>query len=338
MKRSLLIAAAATLGASAAMAQSTVNVYGRLNVTLERQKAGSVKDNVVANNSSRIGFRGTEDLGGGLKAFFLIEHGFDPTTGQANASFWGRESNVGLMGNFGKVRLGNMGPTAAYFTTADYISMHNHDTGSSSDAFYLYPGRGTNAVSYTTPNFGGGTVEVQVAEGDATTKRTIVVAGNWVGGPLHIGATYLRGPVFFPVGAGGVVAPDSKEFGIRAMYELGPVNLGAYYIRNDAENIPLLGDVKRDSLRFAAMYTLGASEFHANVGKAGKLKADVGGSLASTDAMQYTLGYNYNLSKRTKVYGFYTRVNNKANASYMSGLVGGNNDFSSLAAGIRHNF
>lgn len=334
MKRSLLIAAAATLGASAAMAQSTVNVYGRLNVTLERQKAGSAKDNVVANNSSRIGFRGTEDLGGGLKAFFLIEHGFDPTTGQANASFWGRESNVGLMGNFGKVRLGNMGPTAAYFTVPDYISMHNHDTGSSSDAFYLYPGSGTNAVSYTTPNFGGATVEAQVAEATGGFKRTYVVAANWVGGPLHIGATYLRGPTSF-FGTVGAPTGDGKEFGVRALYELGPVTLGAYYVRNQLDVLGTGADLKRNSYRASAMYTLGATEIHANVGRAARVS---GLAVGDTAATQYTVGANYNLSKRTKLYGFYTRVSNQANATYNTGITGGNNDFSSLAAGIRHNF
>ena len=155
MKRSIFLAAVATLAAGSALAQSSVTVYGRLNVTAERFRANNTTTYVLNNNASRIGFKGTEDLGGGMKASFLIESGFSPDTGAASATFWGRESWVGLSGDFGKVRLGNMGPTNAYFTTADYISMHNHDTGTSEDKLYDYPGRATNMIAYTSPSFGG---------------------------------------------------------------------------------------------------------------------------------------------------------------------------------------
>ena len=70
MKRTLTLAALATFATASAHAQSSVTVYGRLNVTLERQKDGDVTDKVVQNNASRIGFRGLEELGGGLKAGF----------------------------------------------------------------------------------------------------------------------------------------------------------------------------------------------------------------------------------------------------------------------------
>jgi predicted porin len=94
-------------------------------------------------------------------------------------------------------------------------------------------------------------------------------------------------------------------------------------------------DAKRHAYRLAAMYAMGASEFHANFGRAEKIKAG-GNNLSGTAANQWTLGYNYNLSKRTKVYGFYTKVDNNANISYQGGAPGA--DFSSLAVGVRHNF
>jgi predicted porin len=75
----------------------------------------------------------------------------------------------------------------------------------------------------------------------------------------------------------------------------------------------------------------GANELHLNVGRAGKMK-----NISDSSAMQYTLGYNYNLSKRTKLYAYYTRVDNKVGASYMTGTAG--DDFSSFALGVRHNF
>ena len=83
------------------------------------------------------------------------------------------------------------------------------------------------------------------------------------------------------------------------------------------------------------MYTMGASEFHANVGRANSWSTRSGSS-----ATQYTLGYNYNLNKRTKVYGYYTRINNSRAGTYglNQAVVGAGVDSNTLAVGIRHNF
>jgi predicted porin len=335
MKRSLLIAALSTVAAGSALAQSSVTIYGRLNETVERIKDGSDSSTQVVNNASRIGFKGTEDLGGGLKAFFLIEHGFSPDTGAAAGTFWGRESNVGLShASLGTLRLGNMGPTAAYFATADYISFHNHDTGTSSDAFYLYPGDARNTIAYKTPTFGGLDAEFQLglrenggAGGNVSNTQTLAV--NYVGGPLHLGFGYVNGPASLD----GVAFSDTREIGVRAMYELGAFTIGSYYARNDLEDAGV--DAKRDTFRVSGMFTTGPIELHANVGVASKIKVN-GASQDGTDAKQFTLGVNYNLSKRTKVYGFYTKVDNKANIAYYSSADG--DDFQSFAVGIRHNF
>ena len=88
----------------------------------------------------------------------------------------------------------------------------------------------------------------------------------------------------------------------------------------------------RTNLRVSAAYIMGVSEFHVNVGRAGDYS-----KVNDSAATQYTLGYNYNLSKRTKVYGYYTRVNNNKAASY-GGVSAAGNDFSSIAVGLRHNF
>jgi predicted porin len=328
MKRSLFLAAMATLTSGAALAQSSVTIYGRLNESVERVKDGDTSTTQVVDNSSRIGFKGTEDLGGGLKAFFLIEHGFSADTGRAAATFWGRESNVGIEGSFGKVRLGNMGPTAAYFTTADYISMHNHDTGNSSDAFYFYQGNAQNTIAYTTPTFSGLNVEAQLGLAENSgLERTVVLAANYVGGPLHLGASYLTGP-----DNSGLGGEKAKQFGIRALYELGAFTLGAYWINDKIEDPGV--EAKRNSYRLSGMYAMGANEFHLNYGAAGE--TEVGNTTVIGKSSQFTLGYNYNLSKRTKVYAFYTQVDNKAGASYYTSVAG--TKFSSIAAGLRHNF
>jgi predicted porin len=302
-------AIAAALVGSSALAQSSVTVYGRLNLSLEHQKTDAGTNNVEQNNSSRIGFKGTEDLGGGMKAGFQLESGVSADTGAAAGTFWGRQSEVNLSGSMGTLRLGNF-TSEAYYASADYISMHNHDTGTSSDALYAYVGRNTNKVAYRAPEFIKGlSLEGAVSLKEAAAKNTVDFAANYANGPLQLGAGYEKNG-------------EVRQFAVRGLYELGSVTLGAY-VQQD-KNAFAAGS--RTNVRVSAMYAMGATEFHVNVGAAGKT-----GSVANSSAKQGTLGVNYNLSKRTKVYAFYTKVDDNAAALY-----GG--DFSSLALGVRHNF
>ena len=319
----VVLAVLAVAGTTAAMAQSSVTLYGRVNTTVERQKLGDVSSTGMFNNSSRFGFKGTEDLGGGLKAGFQLESGFNSDTGASSSTFFGRQSEVNLSGGFGMVRLGNFTPES-YYATADYVSMHNHDTGSSSDALYHDPvwfgnlGQ-ANKISYRTPEFGGFWAEaaVQLHENNVTVgnqnKHGYDLAGNYASGPLALGAGYSQ--------VGG-----AKQLGLRALYTLGQFTLGGYYQRNDQFSAGT-----RNNFRLAGAYNLGASEFHLNVGRANSWS-----NVADSAATQYTVGYNYNLSKRTKVYGYYTRVNNSAGADY--NVTKSGDDFSSFAVGVRHNF
>jgi predicted porin len=323
MQRSLIaLAALATLGTSA-FAQSTVTIYGRANVTIERQKVRNGPNNwVQQNNASRFGLKGSEDLGGGLKAGFQIEHGFNINDGrQTQSAFWARQSEVNLgSSSWGTVRLGNF-TSEAYYATADYVSMHNHDTGTSSDAFYAYLGRNTSKVAYRTPNFGGATFEAAVTEAGASTEgRTVDLAANWDGGPLHLGFGYEKND---PQNA---LTSKKDQYAVRGLYEMGPFVFGGYVQRD--KNV--YGSGNRTTYRLSGMYTTGPIELHLNYGHAGDYSKTPG---VDTAADQYTLGVNYNLSKRTKVYTFFTKVNDKAPGS---GLLYG--DFQSFAVGMRHNF
>ena len=331
----VVLAVLTVAGTTAAMAQSSVTLYGRVNTTVERQKLGDVSSTGMFNNSSRFGFKGTEDLGGGLKAGFQLESGFNsdtgtgsgwthPTTGMSFA----RQSEVNLSGGFGMVRLGNFTPES-YYATADYVSMHNHDTGSSSDAFYQDPVwfnglSTTNKIGYRSPSFGGLTIDASVNLHEQTTggKNGYDLAANYNLGALALGAGYSQ-------------VDDDKQLGLRALYTFGQFVVGGYYQRND-ENVA----GSRNNFRPAGAYNVGASEFHVNVGRANSWS-----NFANSAATQFTLGYNYNLSKRTKVYTYYTRVNNDANATYGYGFNGtlaagqaSGKDFSSFAVGVRHNF
>ncbi|MFN9727042.1 porin [Acidovorax sp.] len=313
------LAVLALLGTSAAFAQSSVTLYGRINTTFENQKDGGVSRTGLFNNSSRFGFKGQEDLGGGLKAGFQLESGFDSSSGATSSRFFGRQSEVNLSGGFGMVRLGNFF-SESYFATADYISNHNHDTGSSSDALYAYPARDINKIAYRTPKLGGATLEAgwsmhEQASGSGG-KNSLDLAANYEMGPLGLGAGYSK-------------LGDQNQFAVRASYAAGPFIMGAYVQRD--ENVFFATGGSRTNVRVSGAYMMGASEFHVNVGRAGSYS-----KVKDSSATQYTLGYNYNLSKRTKIYSYYTRVNNSKAASY--GVSAAGNDFSSFAVGVRHNF
>lgn len=311
MQRSLIVAAILTTLGTSALAQSSVTMYGRLNLTLENQKNEGIKSKGLFNNASRIGMKGIEDLGGGLKAGFQIEHGFDADTGaQSQTAFWARQSEVFLSGGFGMVRLGNF-TSEAYYATADYVSLHNHDTGSSADAFYAYVGRNTDKVAYRTPAFGGFTAEASIALRDgnpAPADRSVDLAVNYGSGPLHIGVGYEKNG-------------DQKQFAVSGLYEIGALTFGGY-VQRDTDGYAA---GNRTTLRLSGMYTMGNTELHANFGRAGDY-SDVAGDSAAT---QYTFGVNQNLSKRTKLYGYLTKRSDK-------GAIYG--DFQSLAVGVRHNF
>ncbi len=317
MKKIALVAALAAVAAPA-FAQSSVTLWGRLNTTVESQKIGSAdRKTVVQNNNSRLGLRGTEDLGGGLKAGFNLEHGLESDTGAASGGtqFWNRQANVELSGSFGTVRLGSWFPDS-YFSTVDRTSNHNHDTGTSSDALFssFAFGARTNKVGYFSPTVGGFNFIGSVRAGEGTGPRAYDLSVNYEMSGLHVAGTYSQADQF------GATA-KRKAYGLEADYGMGPFLVTGYYQREEVD-----GFKSRDIGRVSAMYVVGQSEFHVNVGGT---KTGGDAEFRTGGAKQYTVGYNYNLSKRTKVYGFYTKTD-------YNGV--GVADFSSLAAGIRHNF
>jgi len=323
MNRHLIVAAISVLAAGSALAQNSVTIYGRLNLSAEQQKNVNAvgTQSVLQNSASRIGFKGNEDLGGGLKAGFVLESGFSPDTGAAAASFWGRQSEINLSGAFGTIRLGNF-TSEAYYATADYISMHNHDTGTSEDKLYAYVGRNTNKIAYRTPELVKGlALEAAVSAGEGGGRvKSYDFAANWNLGALQLGAGYEKNG-------------SAKQYAVRALYEMGPVILGAYF-QDDTDGFGA-GLGNRKSYRVSAAYNVGASEFHLNYGA-----ADDYSKLRNSDASQWTAGYNYNLSKRTKVYAFYTSVDNGSGLSYFGSTNsrGQVQDPNVFAVGVRHNF
>lgn len=357
----LALAVIAAVGAGSslpAQAQSSVTLYGRANVTVESQKVtGIERTNVVQNNASRWGVRGSEDLGGGLQAFFQLESGFNIDTGVATNNFgqgatgsiFNRESFAGVRGGFGQLRFGRI-TSPLYFASADYISMHNHDTGTSSDALFNFFATGVNnnnSVAYKTPSFGGMDIEVAysfaagflsnnpaafVEQPGSRNQTNLQVALNGQWGIFHLGGGFAQMKDESGLSLPTPIPETKDETGvIRALVELGPFTVGAYYERSKFD----FGGGQRRSrnnYRLSGMYALGNNEFHLNYGM-----ADDFSGINSSGAKQWTVGYNYNLSKRTKVYAFYTELDDDSGSNFYVGAANGAK-FQSLAAGLRHNF
>lgn len=315
MKKTFVLTAIAATLAAPAFAQSSVTIYGRLNVTVERTKIGNADATTdINNNASRIGFKGTEDLGGGMKAGFQIEHGFDVSTGAQSGDFWGRQSEVNLSGSFGMIRLGNF-TSEAYFATSDWSDLINHGTGFASDLLYVDANiTQKNKASYRTPTMGGFWGELAVLESDTNGNRGYDLALNYDVGSLHLGGGFSKNDTV-------------NQFAVEALYTTGNFTFGGYVQRdkNVFVGVNPAYDGSRTNLRLSGMYTMGATELHASMGIAG----DIGG-VSDSGTKQFTLGVNQNLSKRTKVYAYYNKLSADASSPYV--------DLSNFAVGVRHNF
>ncbi len=320
-----------------AMAETGFTFYGRANVSVEQQKVGSVSDAVMVDNASRAGVRANRDLADGMSVGAVLEAGTNLTSGSTKTNkLFAREASVALNGAFGQVKLGRMPASVAYFATADYVSNHNHDTGTSSDALYdfLATGSLSNAVAYASPKIGDLKLEAQYglkkATGtgtvDSTNVNPIALAANYGMGPLQLGLGYesAQNPTT-------TAAVSASQVTARAFYGMGALGFGGYVQKSSGTNFD------RTAYRLSAMYTMGQNEFHLNFGSAGNRA-----NAANTGATQYTVAYNYNLDKQTKVYAMLTQVTNKSGAGYNPGGFATSNsngqDLRSVGTGIRYNF
>lgn len=350
MQRKLLAAALASAFAAPAFAQvpPEMQIYGRINVSAERIETDNSNTPGVPNdsnyelvdNSSRIGFRGNKELTPGLKAIWQIESRVNVTDNGNTNTFTSRDSFLGLQGGFGTFRAGRtIGPV--YYATYDYISMHNHDTGTSSDALlnptiFGFQGFMNNTLWYTSPSFGGITVDVaysllnetRTAGGDQPSYIGLV--GSYDRGPLHAALSYANTQDSPALGGGS----DATAWTIGGAYDFKFMVLGALW--EMAETEAFGASVDSDYWRISAMFPVGQHEFHVNYGL---VDAD-----GDRGAQQWTLGYNYNITKTTKVYAFYTMVDNDNNGNFVMGgststVLGATGaQYSSIAVGIRHNF
>lgn len=308
-----------TLTATAMAADANVAVYGRIDSAITSVKTNHERINGLGNSGSFFGFKGEEALGQGLKVGFALEAAFDADTGAMTAnddrSFFSDRSEVFLEGHFGTVRMGRF-LNPSYYAVADRASFHNEDYGITADKLYRYIGPDANRMAYTSPEFYGLTVESSIAfherkNGDHTDKNAYDLAAN-----------YERGN--WALGAGFTEQGDNRQYALRATWAQDAWTVAAYHQRakEDVQKVHVT--------RLAVGYAIGAGEVHANVGRAhGEGKAV---------ANQWTVGYNHHLSKRTKLYAFYSQIQNKHGANFGGLEAGADADQKSLSVGIRHNF
>lgn len=318
MKKSL-VALAVLAASGAAMAQSSVTLYGRVDASIGASKdtVTNISTTQLFNGSaagltgSRWGMFGTEDLGGGLKAVFKLENRFNVDDGTSAGGFLG-DARVGLTGGFGQVHLGR---TYSVFDDAKAVSVASNvfDSSFTASVYPEYEVRGKNQIKYVSPSFSGfsGAVSVAMKESNAAgAENTNSYGLFYAAGPLKAAlAMQTRAK-----GDNTVVSVD---------YNLGMASVSAGYSDFDANT----GFVDASGLAIGVTMPMGAMKF--SVGYAtGETKG-----AAPTDLTSFGLGATYSLSKRTTLYAGFNdkKTENAAGAKI-------NDSIRLYAFGVRHDF
>ncbi len=333
MKKSLLALAALTAFAGVASAQSSVTLFGIVDAAARDTKngsAGSIKALVSGGQAtSRLGFRGIEDLGGGLRAGFWLEGQVNTDTGTGAATGGGfnfaRRATVSLIGGFGELRLGR-DFTAHYSNMAvgDPFGQVGVATSANLRNSYLTQGgiatgtRTDNQIMYFLPAMGGLYGQVNVGAGEGTGDKYVGGRLGYAAGPLNVGVGY---------GKSERSVADLESMNVSASFNMGFATLMGFYEKSEFNNgVGGAGNVSNDIdlISVALSMPLGKGTL-----KAQYTKADGGSSVATAarnyDATSFGIGYVYNLSKRTSLYTSYGKISNEGNAATGAGTTGGGN-------------
>lgn len=345
MKKSLLALAVLGAFAGAASAQSSVTLFGIVDLSANSIKNGSqTKKSMDSNqlNSNRLGFRGVEDLGGGMSASFWLEGGMSNDNGSPGGYNFQRRSTVSLSGGFGEIRLGR-DYTNTFSNVATFDAYGANGFGNLSNLYVGQPAaaggvgnstpanvqsgattavRADNMIGYFLPgNLGGlyGQVQTSLGEGVDANKQTSVRIG-WAGGPINIAVSTGKTDL----------ATEYTHNNIAGSWNAGFANFMAQYDTQEA------GAAERVMYLFGVVVPVGQHEL-----KFSYVNSKGDGPLNGVDADQFALGYIYNLSKRTALYGHYAQIKNKGGAAFVVGAGPGNatNDKSTgYGVGLRHSF
>jgi len=344
MKKSLLALAVLGAFASAASAQSSVTIYGIVDTGIAHIDNGGDSVNALKsgnNNASRIGFKGVEDLGSGLKATFVLENGINTDDGTAadSSSAFSRLSYVGLQGGFGSVLLGKQNTqmkTALSqidpFGTAGMASAITYFGGKTAGTI---PERVANQITYTTPNIGGFSGSLGYTfgevEGDTSANSAWGAQLGYVNGPLDVQFGYNDADQSTDA---GVKLSDTKIAMLGATYDFGVLKLHGAYGQKKLDSETAGGDIKVKSALIGVTVPFGANAIRAEYVNNNDDRSDY-------DNNFWALSYTYSLSKRTTLYATYATVDNDNKSALGFGsspatVAGENTD--AFAVGIQHNF
>ena len=369
MKKSLI--ALAALAATASFAQSSVQIDGIFDAGFQAIDYKGNKVNGIAGNgssTSQINFRGTEDLGGGLKANFRVETDWNTVfnkgnTGAASAintttvansansaagSFGNGEIRGGLSGNFGAVDLGvvNFNTLGTYLTGQPFGTAIGGGYGSIARVDAAGSAvRSDNSAKYTSPTFSGLNVTLykankQTKGSNASDNFSTTFGRTDLIGSEEVGVNYANGPIAASFSS---LKQDSVDVvaatGGAAGTTTSRVNtLGANYTMGAAKFF-LLNQTNKKSdntvntkyTSVSATYAIGATTLMAQYGQ---LNNDVN----NTKSKMTGLGADYALSKRTALYARYESIDDKAGVVAVTGFTAANDKRTRTAFGLRHAF
>ncbi len=349
MKKSLIALAVLASIAGAVHAQSNVTVYGVLDMAINNEKDGAsgfgtktALDSGVQ-SGSRLGFKGSEDLGGGLKANFKLEMGVQADTGasaQGGLAF-GRAAWVGLSGDFGAIQLGRQNkPVFDAVDTIDPFStgIIGGTAGESTSAtglgnlFFASNPRSSNTANYTTNNLSGFTGSLAYTFGETAGSTSVNSA-------IGASGTYAAGPLV------ALVAYHTEKNAVAPLFELRHLFVGATYDFSVVKVAASYGVVDTDqSVKSVdnTVWMLGATvpvtAAGAVIASYTGVEAEGAGLRTANKSNQIALGYTHSLSKRTNLYTSISRIQNDANVNAGALAAGKGVTERMVNVGVRHMF
>jgi predicted porin len=349
MKKSLIaLAIASAVSAPAFAATSNVDVYGVLNISVnfvDPDAPGQDSSNPsITSTASRIGFKGAEDLGGGLSAIWQIESGFNAD--EQSGTLASRNSFLGLKGGWGTVLAGNhdtpmkmLGRMVDNF--GDTLGDDRNLLGARYTGQNIFDLRTKNTIAYVSPDFAGfQAVAAYVA--DWTTNGSALDDNNF--DAYSINGTYKNGPLMLGAAYEDHNSPTDTAASENDMWRLvGGFDIAGFKLAALYENIGGSNKANvRDGYGLFGSYAMGAFNFKANY-----LNVSDNDVANNTGADQWTIGADYAMSKRTTAYAYYAKVSNDSGAGYGLGAGAGASDQTignfgsnpdSFGIGMRHSF
>ena len=355
MKKTLIALAVLAPWAASSAQTANVTLFGIADGavrTVRNEGLGTVNSMVSGSNStSRWGLRGSEDLGSGLRASFWLESGFALDTGAIITNLFDRRATVSVSSNkAGELRLGrDFVPSYAGWSRFDpfsYVGVGGSNNfvsatplGPIRTTFGSSPNttvRSSNAIQYFLPSgLAGieGALMYAPDEGGTAANGLHLVKGarlGYVAGPINASIAHTVTSNSLNVGA------DLKDTAIGVSYDFKVAKLAVAHRQFKMLN------AKQANFLLAATVPVGSGEFKASYNRA-DMKGSVGTTVIdSNDAQQIAVGYVHNLSKRSALYGTYSRVSNKGAATFVvpggaSGIAGGRSS-TGIEIGMRHAF